>query len=84
VFLERMTAMFPGRIKKIAHRLTEVRGGRLSSSEFFERHRGQGVYGDMLAQLFATAKEKAGFSHIPEEPIPSTFRRPAPRQTSLF
>jgi DNA repair photolyase len=84
VFLERMTAMFPGRIKKIAHRLTEVRGGRLSSSEFFARHRGQGAYGDMLAQLFATAKDKAGFSDIPEEPVPSTFRRPAPRQTSLF
>lgn len=84
VFLERMTAMFPERIKKIVHRLKEVRGGRVSSSEFFERHRGQGAYGDMLAQLFAAAKSKAGFPEIPEVPLPSTFRRPAPQQTSLF
>lgn len=84
VFLERMTSMFPERIKKITHRLTEVRGGRSSSSQFFERHRGQGAYAEMLAQLFASAKNKAGFSEAPETPLPSTFRRPAPRQTSLF
>lgn len=84
VFLERMRVMFPERIKKITHRLTEVRGGRFSSSEFFERHRGQGTYGEMLGQLFAAAKSKAGFSDTPEESLPATFRRPAPQQTSLF
>jgi DNA repair photolyase len=84
VFLERMTVMFPERIKKITHRLREVRGGRFSSSEFFKRHRGQGTYGEMLGQLFAAAKCKAGFSDTPEESLPATFRRPPPRQTSLF
>jgi DNA repair photolyase len=84
VFLERMTAMFPDRIKKITHRLQEVRGGRLSTARFFERHQGQGTYGEMLEQLFVAAKRKAGFPDTPEAPIPSTFRRPQPQQASLF
>jgi DNA repair photolyase len=84
VFLERMSAMFPDRIKKITHRLKEVRGGVLSNSEFFERHRGQGTYWEMLERLFAAAKSKAGFSEVPEGPLPSTFRRPKPQQTTLF
>jgi DNA repair photolyase len=84
VFLERMATMFPDRIKKITHRLTEVRGGRFSTSKFFERHRGQGSYGEMLQQLFAAAKKKAGFTDVSEETPSPTFRRPIPQQTSLF
>src|SRR5881396_1547208 len=37
VFLERMAAAFPDRIKKITHRLQEVRGGVLNTSRFFDR-----------------------------------------------
>ena len=84
VFLERMTAMFPDRIKKIIHRLKEVRGGVLTNSAFFERHRGQGSYWEMLEQLFAAAKNKAGFPDTPDVPLPSTFRRPKPQQATLF
>ena len=84
VFLERMAAMFPDRIKKITHRLEVVRGGVLNSSRFFERQKGQGTYAEMLEQLFQTAKEKAGFTDEPGDPSPSTFTRPVPRQASLF
>lgn len=84
VFLERMKAAFPDRIKKITHRLKEVRGGALTTSKFFDRHRGQGPYGDMLDRLFAAAKSNAGFPDLPEAPIPETFRRPRPLQTLLF
>ncbi len=84
VFLERMTKAFPDRIKKITHRLQEVRGGVLSTSKFFERHKGQGTYGEMLEQLFQTAKRKAGYPQEPEVPLPSTFRRPHPQQIGLF
>jgi len=84
VFLERMTAAFPDRIKKISHRLQEVRGGMLTNNRFFERHTGQGTYGEMIEQLFVAAKARAGFAETPEIPLPSTFRRPAPQQTSLF
>ncbi len=84
VFLDRMAKAYPDRIKRITNRLKEVRGGMMSGSKFFERHRGQGTYGEMLEQLFLTARRKAGFPEEPESPMPSTFRRPHPQQTRLF
>jgi len=84
VFLERMAAAFPDRIKKITHRLQEVRGGVLNTSRFFDRHRGQGPYGEMLDQLFLTAKRKAGFPEEQDPPLLSTFHRPQPQQIDLF
>src|SRR5438034_2024437 len=84
VFLERMAAAFPDRIKKITHRLQEVRGGVLNTSRFFDRYRGQGPYGEMLDQLFLTAKRKAGFPEEQDPPLPSTFSRPQPQQIGLF
>jgi hypothetical protein len=79
-----MAKAYPDRIKKITHRLQEVRGGMLSGSRFFERHQGQGTYGEMLEQLFFTARRKAGFPEEPEPPMPLTFRRPHPQQAKLF
>jgi DNA repair photolyase len=84
VFLKRMADAYPDRIKKITHRLREVRGGSLNNSRFFERQRGQGAYGDMLEQLFELAKRKAGFTDTTDEVHPNTFRRPQPEQVSLF
>ena len=84
VFLERMRAAFPDRIRKITNRLQEVRGGSLNASQFFERHRGQGTYGEMLEQLFLTARRKAGFPEESDPPVPATFRRPHPHQIALF
>src|SRR3989442_14648024 len=84
VFLDRMTAGFPDRIKKITHRLQEVRGGMLNTSRFFDRHRGQGPYGEMLDQLFLTAKRKAGLPEEQDPPLPSTFRPPRPDPIGLF
>lgn len=84
VFLERVAAVFPDRIKKITQRLREVRGGALNSTRFSERHRGEGTYAEMLEQLFSAAKRKAGFPEDEEEKIPATFRRPTPEQATLF
>src|SRR5438105_9456017 len=71
VFLERMAAMFPDRIRRITHRLEAVRGGLLNDSRFFDRQKGQGSYADMLQQLFQTAKKKAGFEDVPDDPVPA-------------
>ncbi len=78
VFLERMAAAFPDRIKKIAHRLQEVRGNVLNTSRFFDRYRGQGPYGEMLDQLFLTAKRKATGPASPVNlpPTPAGADRP--------
>lgn len=83
VFLERMKAAFPERIGKIISRLREVRGGALTEGEFFRRHAGEGVYWDMIEQLFNIAKRRAGFSEN-DTRILDTFRRPRVEQASLF
>src|SRR5438094_1448211 len=84
VFLERIAAAFPDRLKKITHRLREVRGGLLNRNQFFDRHRGKGAYGELLDQLFLTAKRKAGFPEEQDSLLPPTFRRPQPEQIGLF
>jgi hypothetical protein len=84
VFLDRMTEAFPHRVGKIVNRLREVRGGALTEGVFFERHRGKGVYWDMVERLFGLAKRRAGFADVDTGPTVTTFRRPIGEQTVLF
>jgi DNA repair photolyase len=84
VFIERMAEAFPDRINKIIHRIQEVRGGKLSDSAFFKRQQGQGVYWEMIEQLMAVGRRKAGFSEEDRQPTPDTFRRPGVQQMTLF
>lgn len=84
VFLERMAAAFPDRIKKITNRIREVRGGALSDSGFFKRHHGEGTYWRLIEQLFEVNRKKVGFPDDGIRPIPQTFRRLGPEQTLLF
>ncbi len=84
VFLERMQEAFPERIGKITNRLSEVRGGALTESRFFKRQTGQGPYWELIEQLFALAKRRAGFTEDVTIAAPQTFRRPGVEQGSLF
>ena len=84
VFLERMREAFPERIGKITNRLREVRGGALTESRFFKRRAGQGPYWELIGQLFALAKRRAGFLEDDMRSTPQTFRRPGAEQVSLF
>lgn len=84
VFLERMAAAFPDRIKKITNRLREIRGGKLSEGAFFKRHQGEGTYWHFIEQLFEVSRRKAGFPDDEDRPVPDTFRRPASGQLGLF
>ncbi|MGH7231431.1 MAG: PA0069 family radical SAM protein [Nitrospiraceae bacterium] len=84
VFLERMAAAFPDRVAKITHRLREVRGGKLSESDFFKRYEGTGPHWRLIEQLFEVSRRRAGFSDRAAGLVPNTFRRPGPEQTTLF
>jgi DNA repair photolyase len=84
VFLERMAAAFPDRVKKITNRLREVRGGKLSEGGFFKRHQGEGTYWRLIEQLFEVSRRKAGFPDAEDRPVPRTFRRPGCEQLDLF
>ncbi|MEK6640324.1 MAG: PA0069 family radical SAM protein [Nitrospirota bacterium] len=84
VFVERMTAAFPDRIARIMNRIRAVRGGAISESAFFERHRGVGPYWSIIEQLFEVSRRKTGLSAMCDVAIPDTFRRPGIGQTVLF
>lgn len=84
VFLDRMREAFPERIGKITSRLREVRSGAITERRFFRRQVGQGNYWEMIDQLFALSKRRAGFSDERAMDIPRTFRRPGGEQVSLF
>ncbi|MGC4098753.1 MAG: PA0069 family radical SAM protein [Nitrospira sp.] len=84
VFLERIREAFPERIGKITNRLREVRGGTLTESRFFNRQAGQGPYWQLIEQLFALARRRAGFVDGDTIAIPQTFRRPGAEQVALF
>jgi len=84
VFFERMREAFPDRIDKITNRLREVRNGALTDAKFFARHRGTGAYWDVIEQLFALSKRRAGFPDEDAHPGRDTFRRPSGAQPSLF
>ncbi|MBI2190404.1 MAG: PA0069 family radical SAM protein [Planctomycetes bacterium] len=84
VFLERMEQAFPDRIRRIEARIRDTRGGWLSNPKFFERHRGEGIYWDGLHRLFEISARRLGLEGGFRLPDPSPFRRPGPRQLSLF
>ncbi len=84
VFLERMREVFPERIGKIISRLRDVRCGDLTDGRYFRRHVGEGVYCDMVEQLFNVAKRRAGFVKDDASAIQDTFHRPGVEQASLF
>jgi DNA repair photolyase len=74
---------FPERKEKVLARLRELRGGKLNDPRFGVRHRGEGIWAEQLAQLFATTCRRlelptSGPGHTSEH-----FRRPG-QQLGLF
>lgn len=81
VFTERLRENLPLRAERILARVREARGGKLNSSQFGERHEGNGPYAESVRALFLASCERLGLatSFPADEPSPaSTFCRPAP------
>lgn len=74
----------PDRKAKVLHRLRDLRGGRINDSRFGSRMRGEGVFADMIHQLFTTASRKAGLEGRGPDFSTAAFRRPSGRQLLLF
>jgi len=68
-----LEAHYPERRSKILSILTELHGGKLYDSRFGTRMRGQGQWSAMIAQRFALASRRFGYS-----------RKWAPLRTDLF
>jgi DNA repair photolyase len=85
-FEQRLREGLPTKADRVLNRLREMRGGRLNSSEFGERMRGQGEYWRMIEQSFRLHCERNNFNRhgdVLEVAPRSTFRRPS-AQASLF
>lgn len=78
VFEERIRAAFPDRGDKILHRVRDTRGGALYDTRFGVRQRGEGVYADLLADLFEKTARRLGlWPDEPDEPEVEPDRQPA-------
>jgi DNA repair photolyase len=87
LFQQWLQTHFPERAARVMARVHDLRGGRDNDARFHERMKGQGVWGDLLAQRFAKATRRLGYRR---ERLPldlSQFRRPPQHtaaQASLF
>ncbi len=72
-----LTERFPERRERVLHRVRETRAGRLSDAHFGRRMRGEGVYAEQIAALFAAAARKHGLDAPLPELSAAAFRRPA-------
>jgi len=86
-FEKRLREKLPTKAERILSRIRDARGGKLNSSVFGERMRGQGQYWDAQEKLFQVYSKRLGFN---ERRVGSeshhdlnTFRRPT-AQGSLF
>jgi DNA repair photolyase len=75
---------FPDRREKVLRRIRDLRGGKLNDPRFGSRLRGQGIFAEEIARLFAIACRRAGIVDGRVELSTAAFRRPAERQLSLL
>ena len=84
-FEQRLREKLPTKADRILNRIRDARGGKLNSSVFGERMRGQGQYWDAIEKLFKIHCDRLGFNQERHKRLPgsSTFRRPT-SQASLW
>jgi DNA repair photolyase len=61
IFQEWMRLHFPEKLERILGTIRDVRGGKLNSSEFVSRMRGEGPYAEQIRQMFHVFRERLGF-----------------------
>jgi DNA repair photolyase len=66
---------FPDRKEKVLGRVRGMRGGKLNDPRFGSRMRGEGVFADMIRDVFALACRKSGIDSRGPKLSTSAFRR---------
>lgn len=74
---------FPERKDKVLNRVREIGGGRLYDSRFRVRQKGEGLFADQIAHLFALTCWRLGLSRERRELSTAAFRRPKNPQGQL-
>ncbi len=62
LFVDWLSRHMPARSAKVLGRLREIRGGRLSTSDFETRKRGEGEFADSIRKLYELSCRKYGLS----------------------
>ena len=75
---------FPDRKDKVLHRIRAIRGGQLNDPRFSSRMRGEGIFAEQIAALFALACRKAGIDGRGSALSTAAFRMPSNSQLPLF
>jgi DNA repair photolyase len=84
VFQEWLKLNFPEKLERIVGAVRAVRGGKLNSTEFGTRMRGEGNYAEQVRQMFHVFRERLGFGAKMRELRTEHFRRPGETQLSLL
>jgi DNA repair photolyase len=83
LFVDWVQRHFPEKAPKIINRIREVRGGKLSESEFGTRMTGEGEYADSIHQLFESSCKRYRLNEQRLHLTTSLFTRD-PSQLRLF
>jgi DNA repair photolyase len=78
IFQQWLQTHFPERAARVMARMHDLRGGRDYDARFHERMKGQGVWGELLAQRFHKAVARLGLNRERHALALSKFRKPAP------
>jgi DNA repair photolyase len=84
LFEEWLSSHFPDRKEKVLNRIRSVRGGKLNDPRFGSRMKGEGIFAEQIAGMFAVASRRAGFDKRRVELSTSAFRNPRGKQLDLF
>ena len=84
LFVNWLERNLPLRAAKILNRLRDVRGGKLSESEFEKRVYGEGKFAESIRSMFEIFSRKHGLDEAVPPLATHHFRRPGARQLSMF
>ena len=84
LFEQWLAQHFPEKKDKVLNRLRVLRGGKLNDPNFKSRMRGDGIFGQQMAELFQIACKKAGINKRWPELTTEHFLRPSGSQLDLF
>ena len=84
VFIAWLEKHFPERKEKVLNGIRQMRDGRLNTSDFGGRMRGEGPVAEQIRQLFRVSCHRAGLDRPQPELSTAAFRRLLPNQMELL
>lgn len=84
VFLAWLDTHEPGKRARVLARLRDLRGGRLNDATFGSRLKGEGLFAEQIARLFAVTTRRLGLDQRRIALSPAHFRRPGGVQLDLL